>query len=347
MADKKAKIENNDTKLLAIDLGYSSVKVAYYNKTGVLQFDKYISAVAKIKDPLEADDDVMFKLGLDYYILGTPALKVPRSLLLKLEDFDDLKAAYPVWISYLLKRYGGVQNFDHVVIGLSMAFSDRADELLTALRESLMINDPNYFICLPQGLSCKLAYAECGLDIREISKRNDFRMRDFLILDGGYLTCDICNVTNGTASAGATVGIPNTGVICISLDVMDYLWKQFEMKVSIKEAQTIVDNAGQFTRRGIEYNISDKIDEFTKNYLDNVLKLLEEKFGEAVDAVEGILVCGGLAYFFKKYLEDPDMKRRIEKHFPVSFLRFPSADSEYFNAYSYLRIAEKLIENNK
>ena len=333
------------SKLLAIDLGYSSVKVAYLNDTGVLQFDKYISAAAKIENPLEADDDVMFKLGLDHYILGTPALKVPRSCLLKLENFDDLKIAYPVWISYLLKRYGGAGKFDHVIIGLSMAFSDKADELLKTLGETLMINDPNYFICLPQGLSCKLAYSECGLDIREISKRNDFRMRDFLILDGGYLTCDICNVTNGTASAGAAVGIPNTGVICISFNVIEYLYKNFEMKVSVKEAQTIVDNGGRFSRRGVEYNIKDKIDEFTKEYLDNVLKLLEDKFGEAIDAVEGILVCGGLAYFFKKYLNDEDMRARIEKHFPISFLHFPSADSEFFNAYSYLRIAQRKLQS--
>lgn len=334
-------------RLLAIDLGYSNVKVAYYNEQGVLQFEKFISAVAKIDNPMEADDDVMFRLGYDYYILGTPALKVPRSLLLSLENFEDLKTAYPVWISYLLKKYGGPEAFDKVVIGLSMAFSDRADELLSSLYDSLLISQQNYFICLPQGLSCKLAYSECGLDIRETTKHNDFRMRNYLILDGGFLTCDICNVANGTASAGAAVGIPNTGIIVIAHDVVDYLYREFEMKVSVKEAQTIIDDHGVFTRRGKVYNISPKIDEFTKNYLGNVLKLLEDKFGEAIDAVEGVLVCGGLSYFFKKYLTDPQMVKVIEKSFPVSFLHFPTVDSEYFNAYSYLRIVQKLMTNGK
>lgn len=332
-------------KLLAIDLGYSSVKVAYVDENGVLQFDKFISAIAKIDNPMEADDDIMFRLGVDYYILGTPALKVPRSLLLSLENFDDLKVAYPVWISYLLKRYGGKETFDKVIIGLSMAFKDRADELLSTLYETLMISDDEYFICLSQGLSCKVAYSECGLDIRETSKHNDFRMRNYLILDGGFLTCDICNVANGTASAGAAVGIPNTGIICISYDVMDYLFKNFEMKVSVKEAQTIVDNQGKFVRRGKEYNIKNKIDEFTKTYLGNVLKLLEDKFGEAIDAVEGVLVCGGLSYFFKRYIDDPEMIKKIEEYFPVSFLHFPIVDSEYFNAYSYLRYVQKLLND--
>ena len=91
-------------RLLAIDLGYSSVKVAYYSETGVLQYEKFISAIAKIDKPMEMDDDVMFMLGADYYVLGSSALKIPRSFLLKLENYEDLKEAYPVWISYLLKK---------------------------------------------------------------------------------------------------------------------------------------------------------------------------------------------------------------------------------------------------
>jgi hypothetical protein len=337
-------------KLLAIDLGYSSVKVAYHNETGALQFEKYISALAKIQDPMEADDDVLFRLGADFYILGTPALKVPRSCLLRLDDFESMKVAYPVWISYLLTKYSreGL-TFDKVVIGLSMAFKDRTDELLTYLCETLgKQKEDGFFICLPQGLSCKLAYSECGLDIRESSKHNDYKMKNYLILDGGFLTCDICNVANGTASAGAAVGIPNTGLIVVSLNVIDYLRKEYNMEVSVKEAQTIVDNAGRFTRRGKEYNIGSKLDEFIKKYLLDVLNLLEAKFGEAIDAVDGILVCGGLSYFFKKYLTDPKFTKLVEdQHFPTSFLHFPSTDSEYFNAFSYLRIAQNILGNNK
>lgn len=329
-------------KYLAIDLGYSNVKVSYYNETGVLQFDKYISAVAKVDNPMEIDDDVMFTLGVDTYILGTPALKVPRSSLLKLETFDDMKDAYPVWVSYLLKKYGGKDKFDKVIIGLSMAFTDRADELLQHLYDVLMIQSDDYFVCLPQGLSCKLAYSECGLDIREKSKQQSSRLRNFLILDGGFLTCDICTVAAGKASSGGAIGIPDTGVIRIAHSIQDYLWTEYQLRVSVKEAQVIL-NDGKFTKRGKEYDISDKIDWFTKSYLAEILNLLETKFSESLDAVEGILVCGGLAYFFQKYINDPEMSREIEKHFPTSFLVFPEADSEFYNVYSYLKYAENHI----
>jgi hypothetical protein len=337
-------------KLLAIDLGYSSVKVAYQNETGALQFDKYISAIAKLPEAMEADDDVMFRLGPDFYILGTPALKVPRSYLLPLNDFESMKVAYPVWISYLLTKYEREgEKFDKIVIGLSMAFKDKTDELLTYLCDTLAKNkEDNYFMCLPQGLSCKLAYSECGLDIRESSKHNDYKMKNYLILDGGFLTCDICNVANGTASAGSAVGVANTGLIMVSYGVMDYLRKEYNMEVSVKEAQTIVDNAGRFVRRGREYNIGSKLDELIKSYLLDVLNLLESKFGEAIDAVDGILVCGGLSYFFEKYLADEKFAKIVEdKHFPTTFLHFPSSDSEYFNAFSYLRIAQNILSGKK
>lgn len=336
---------NNNNRLLAIDLGYSNVKVAYYDNQGVLQFDKYISATAKLNNPMDPDDDTIFQLGVDYFILGTPALKVSNEFQLKLETFEDMKIAYPVWISYLLKKYNK-ENFDHIIIGLSMAFQDRADELLTYLYESLLI-DPstNYFLCLPQGLSCKLTYAECGLDIKEISKHNDARMRNYIILDGGFLTCDICSVVNGTAAAGNAIGVPNTGVICVAQQVVDYLFKHFEFTYSIKKAQVIVDNNGVFLHRGREYNIKSELDGIIKKYLGDVLDLLDKSFASDLDACEGVIVLGGLSYFFKKYINDPDVVAMIERHFPVGFLHFPTTDSEFFNAYSYLRIGQMKLTN--
>lgn len=329
-------------RLLAVDLGYSSVKVAYYDKNNVLQFEKFISATAKIDKPLDIDGENLFQLGPDYYILGTSALKVPRSLLFKLENYEDMKIIYPIWISYLLKRYGGIDKFDKVVIGLSMAFSDNADDLLDYLYETLNINIKDYFVCLPQGLSCKLAYSEYGLDLREASKKNDLRMRNYLILDGGFETLDAAQILDGKSSAGASIGIPNTGVILIAYDIVDYLFKTYEMSVSIKEAQVIIDNNGKFVRRQREYDISQKVDEFIKKYLIKVLEILEDRFSESLDTIEGILVCGGLAYFFRKYISDPELVREVEKHFPISFVKIPS-DAEFFNVIAYLKISEKIF----
>ena len=333
-------------RLLAIDLGYSSVKVAYYDENNVLRFEKFISATAKVDKPLDADGENLFQLGPDYYILGTTALKVPRSLLYRLETYEDMKQIYPIWISYLLKRYGGIDKFDKVIIGLSMAFSDKAEDLISHLYETLNLDIPGYFNCFPQGLSCKLAYSEYGLDLREASKKNDFRMRNYLILDGGFETLDVAQILDGKSSAGATIGMSNTGIKLIACSIVDYLFKTYEMKISMKEAQVIIDNNGKFVRRQREYDISEQVDKFSKAYLVTVLEKLEANFSESLDTIEGILVCGGLSYFFKKYINDEDLIKEIEKHFPVSFIKIPS-DAEFFNAIAYLRIAEKLLSNDK
>lgn len=330
-------------RLLAIDLGYSAVKVAYYNEGGALQLEKYTSAVAKIDDPMDIDNDVMFRVKADTYVLGDYALKLSRSLLMPLETFEDMKAVYPVWIAYLLKKFGGMEKFDHVIIGLSLAFSDRADELLSSLYEALLIEKPNYFICLPQGLSCKLAYSEHGLNINSTSK-NTMKLKNYIVMDGGFLSIDICAVINQSSSAGAAIGVPNTGVICIAYDVADYLFREHQIKVSIKEAAHIVDSGGIVQRRGRKLDISQQLKLFIKKYLGNVLTLLEDKYSEYLDACDGLIILGGLAYFFQRYWDEPEVIAEIEKHFDRDFIHISTDGlSEFYNAFSYLRFAEERL----
>ena len=341
---------SKNNRLLAVDLGYSNVKVAYYNEDGVLSFDKYISAIAKVPDPLEPDNDILFQLGTDYYVIGSNALNVPRSYQLNLEKFEDLEAAYPVWINYLLEKYQNKDNpFEHVIIGLSLAFKDRTDELLKTLNESLMVDKPDYFICLPQGLSCKVAYQEFGLNLRNDTSKSNKKLLNFMIIDGGYLTIDVCTVLERKASAGAAIGIPNTGVINISIALRDYLYKQFGMTITLKEAQVIVDSGdGKFKKRGREYDVHAEVDEFTRQYLINILNLLEKNFPEELDSgIEKILIVGGLSHFFRKFLGDQKFVKEVEKHFPVSFLAIPEYDGEFYNVVSYLRIAENLLNKKQ
>ena len=261
------------TNILAVDLGYSSVKCAYYNESDVLQLEKFISCTAKVDSPLESDDDSLFQLGTNYYVLGTPALKVPRSQQIKLNSWEGLLEIYPVWISFLLKKYGGREKFTKVAIGLSLAFKDKAEELLEKLEKTLMI-PKDYFIILPQGIIAKKIYYEYGLNINEASKKNNTKVPNLLIVDGGFLTLDICNVINGTASSSATIGIENSGVICISYKLVEYIFKQYGISISIKEAQVIVDNDGEWKRRGRLYDLSQQVKQFTLEYLVDVLNLL-------------------------------------------------------------------------
>jgi hypothetical protein len=199
----------------------------------------------------------------------------------------------------------------------------------------------DFFIILPQGLIAKKIYYEYGLNINEQSKKNDTKVQNVLIVDGGFLTLDICNVINGTASSSATIGLKDTGVINISYDIIDHIFKEFGIRISIKEAQVIVDNDGAWKRRGKIYDLSEQVRKYSIKYLVNVLNLLEDKFGEAIDGLDAILIVGGVAYFFKKYLKD--ITPEIEKHFPINFLQIPEIESEFYNAYGFLKTAYELV----
>lgn len=330
--------------ILAIDLGYSSVKVCRRNPEGLLQFEKFNSATAKVDKPMEINDEEIFMLGTEYYALGTSALKVGRSKLMRMDDWQSLLEATPVWVSYLMKRYKDLdgRDIDTIAIGLSICFKDKAQDLIDMVSRTLLL-DPSRIICLPQGVVCKVAYQRSGLDILEQSKKNDLRMQNFLIIDGGFLTIDVSSVINGVASSSSTVGLINTGVICISHLLIDYIYKTYGISISVNEAAVLVDNDGDWARRGRKIDLSSKVHDLTLEYLRNVVDLINEKFGENLDALSGILIVGGLASIFQKYYNEiiPYIE---EKLCGRNFIHFPNVFGEMYNSYGYFIIAEEKLK---
>lgn len=159
----------------------------------------------------------------------------------------------------------------------------------------------------------------------------------------------MANIASTGSTAGSCIGVEGSGVINIVNMLSDYIFKTYEFRLSNRAVQKIIEDTpqGQFERRGVRYDVTDALAKISKVYLANVLKMLEDKFGEAVDAVDGVLVCGGLSYLFKQYMNDADMKKEIEKHFPLSFLHVTETLGEYYNCDSYLRIVQRLIEENR
>lgn len=333
-------------KILALDLGYSAMKYTYIDENGKMVCDKIISAAARLPEPpLSGDDDEIFRLGTDWFLLGPAALRTARSYLLPLETFEDMLAVYPAWVSYMLKKFEHIK-FEKVAIGLSMAFADKADVLLNTLYEALLINPSSqFFICLPQAMSARKALNKYGVSVRdnaaEATKAAAFD--SYSVADIGYLTTDLCSVINQKAASGSLIGLKDTGIICIARDVADYIYKNFEYRISIKEAQTVVDT-GILRRRGREIDLNEVVRAFTKRYLINVLNLIEEKYGEFLDAANNLVILGGGAYFFNQMLDDPEFCQEVEKHFPISFIVTPKDSSEYYNSIAYLLIAEELMK---
>lgn len=346
MANKSVK----KSRICALDLGFDSLKVAYEDSEGIMQVDKFPSAISKMPNTAEIDDenngDVFF-CGPDCYAVCETALKTPKSFLMPLENFDDMMEIYVPMCSYVVNKYGkGFDDFDHVIIGVSLAFSSKVDTLLEKLYSTLNLDKENYFICLPQASSSRYCYFKYGLRPDDVSQKNKVRMQNFLICDIGGLTIDLALILQGSSSTGIKLGLDKVGCNVISYGLCDYMFKNYGIQLSLKTAQSIVSGEHIFVSRGRELDLTEIVSNLKKKYIIDVLNLLEEKAGETLDTISGILLCGGGAMVFKEFMNDPDIEKEITKHFSKNFLKIPELP-EYFNVISYYEIAKKLIDEGK
>lgn len=348
-------MNNDKKKILAIDCGFSSLKISEKDSYGAIRMERIINAVAQLPEaPLETDDKDVFSFLGEYYCLGPTALKVPREYIIEVNDWDSLKKVYPVWISYLVKKYGGDQGFeafDKIVIGLSLAFMNKGDEILEHLYDTLLFNSErrDLFVVLPQATAARVVYEKYGTALRDTDQanRNATKLKNYIIDDIGFYSQDIVSVLNSRSSAGGNVGVENSGVIVICYKLVDYIYKNFNgLKISLKEAMSILENKN-FIRRRVTYDMKDVVDQFSKEFIRDTLNLLEEKMASTLDNAEAVLIIGGGAHIFSNFKDDPDVIAEIEKHFPKEFLTYPEADSEHYNARSYLMIVDDLLNQGK
>lgn len=348
---KNSEIKKKNYRILSVDVGFSSIKTTIRDNNGLLKFEKFYSSIAKLPErPLDYDDNQVFQFNGEYYIVGESSLKVQRSYLLKMETFEDLCLVESIWVSYLLKRYGGqdgsngINNFDYVLLGLSIVWKDKGDEFIKYMKEALNIDRDDYFVLFVQAISCKAAYSEMGINLRERATRNNQKLRNALIIDGGMETLDCCSIINGTSSANTAIGADNSGTINIVYKIVDYVYKTYNISISTREGQLVLDT-GILKRRGKTIDLQDKVDEFCKQYVVDVFTYLDSNFGEVLDSIDdGIIILGGFSYIYGKYIKDPEVAKKVDSIFSISDIVYPKEDGEYYNCLSYLRLAEKMLE---
>lgn len=348
---KNSEIKKKSYKLLSVDVGVSSVKCVTRDSNGLLKFEKFYSSIARLPEkPFEYDDDQVFQFNGDFYIVGESSLKVQRSYLLSMETYEDIRLAESIWISYLLKKYGGqdgsngVDYFDYVLLGLSIVWKDNGSDMIEYLKKSLNIDKDDYFVVYLQGYVNKTAYQDYGLNLRERATRNNQKLRNALLIDGGQLTIDLSSIINGTSSANTTIGINNSGLISVVYKIIDYVYTTYNISISTREGQLVLDT-GVLKRRGKTIDLQDKVDEFCKQYIIDVFTYLDTNYSEILDAIDdGIIILGGFSYIYGKYIKDPEVAKKVDSIFSISDIVYPKEDGEYYNCLSYLRLAEKMLE---
>lgn len=346
MSDKKKK------KILSIDLGFSSLKISVRDDFGSLIMDRILNVVAKLpEEPSESDDFSVFRFLDNFYCVGANALKMSRESQLSIETIQDLKAIYPIWLSYIAKKYGGSEGFNafsKIIIGLSPAFADYADEILEHIYDTLLFQpgDRNLFVVLPQGVIAKKCIEKYNLSLRDTdaANRNATKMKNYIIIDSGMNSTDLAVITSGRSSMAGSIGLAATGCINICYKIVDYIYHNFNgLKITVKEAMEVMEQE-VYIRRRVTYPLHDIVRQFKKEFIADTLNLLETNLGDELDRVEGVYWLGGGAHIYEELKDDPEVIKEVTKHFPLDFLKTSENDQEFFNSVAYLLVGEEMVE---
>lgn len=321
-------------KVLAIDVGYGSVKCCYTNSQGIRRYEKYISAVGKVGASSVVNDTNAFSFNGQMYYLFDTALKLPNDQLLDLQTYDDLKEASPIIISYLLKKYK--VDYDKIVLGLSMAMVENSKDYLNYLTTHLALPEEK-FLLIPQGIGSKIAYDKYNRNPEDPTQFNDVRIKNFLGVDIGFNTVDVYQTIGGVTSGQTCKGMKGEGVCVVAFGLIDRIRMDTGIEISLQHAKEILES-GVLVHRGSTYDYSSVILDLIKKYLVNLVQLLEDNFSKVIDNMDSILFVGGGAALLKKYKSSIDSE--IEKYYKGDFIVIPEIP-EYFNVLGYFEAALK------
>ena len=197
-------------KILAIDIGYGSVKVIYgYSDNTIKNQFKFTSVVAVTgKDEYIKDKRIVEYKDKSYYV-GEDALQFPSDALIDITEFKNLIYFAPLFVYTAIKKIGEIP--DTIVCGLSKAQLQYSLAFKEAI-QNFRVNDEEFnfenVYILPQGAGSKITIDNYGVDFP--NKQQEFTgLSNYVGVDIGFNTIDIFLVTNGKTSPYLFKGIEN------------------------------------------------------------------------------------------------------------------------------------------
>jgi hypothetical protein len=305
-------------------MGFGDFKVIYgTSQEDITKIFKFNSVLGSVSVNEHITDKKIYNYRGNNYYIGEQALHLESSKIIDLLTYENLETYAPLLARYAIDQLSEIPNI--IVCGLSIAHLTQSGYFKAAI-EKYLIEELKLPIekvaILPQGVGGKYCYDKYGPDFP--SANNDFSDHsNYLMCDIGFNTVDIFQVINNKVSVGLIRGIENAGVIKVVAKLVRYISETYNQNFMLKEGKEILDN-GYFKIRGSKYDLSAKINEIKREYLDEIKELMESNFGKVLDKSDKICMFGGGAYIFRS-LNDP-------------FIELPNSRAEYYNAVgNYLR----------
>ena len=321
--------------VLGIDIGYGDVKVVFAPENGEptkkFKFSSTIGITQKneyIKDPKVYD----FK-GHSYYV-GDDAMALPSENLIDITEYKNLEYYAPIFLAHTVKIIG--ETPDVIVTGLSKAQILNSGYFKDAISNFEVNNETynfkNVFV-IPQGAGSKLCIDKYGTNFPNL--QTEFVGKtSFVGVDIGFNTLDLFRVIDGKTSASVFEGIEHEGIMKIASKVATLIKQNHNRQISLHEAKEVL-NTGIYKLRGQVTNYSNKIIEIKKQYIKELLELIENKYGAILDKCDYIFLSGGGSAIF------------VSGTYMNNTVLVPKSNYEYYNAIGQVMFGQEQIRKNK
>ena len=319
--------------VLGIDIGFGNNKVVIAsNEKGILKQFSFPTVVGTVKRQELIDDPRIFDYDGNSYYVGEEALLLPSTSIVDVKDYKALEYFAPLFIYYVCNKEK--INPDVIATGLSKAhigqsqyFQEKISKFTVNGNE--IINNNVYV--LPQGAGAKITIDEYGDNFP--TKNSEFLGdRSYVGADIGFNTLDMFQVIHGKVSPNLFEGVENSGIVKIAKQLIDLVKEKLGKDITFNEAKEILANNG-LRIRGKTIDFTSEIKEFKKQYLEELMALVESKYGKILDKMENLYIIGGGSYIFKDEEDD--------------FIKIPKKDNEYYNAIGFYLYARSKLASIK
>jgi hypothetical protein len=312
-------------KILGLDTGYGDVKITYGTSDGTIikQF-KFPSGIGITKRNEHVSDKRIYDYKDHSYYVGENAMHLPSENLIDISEYKNLEYYAPLFLYHAIKQLKEIP--DIIVCGLSKAQIQNSGHFQQVLKDFTVNGEHLIFdelYVLPQGAGSKITIDKYGSHFPK--PQDEFLGKTtFVGCDIGFNTLDLFMVTDGKTSPNLFEGIEKEGVMKIATQVAKKVKEIHGRSIGLHEAKEVIDT-GVYRLRGQSHPFKDFVDDVKKEYLRDLLQLIETKYGKILDKCDFISVTGGGSAIFKS-TDD-------------GFIRIPDSHHEFYNAIGFFLFA--------
>ena len=297
---------------IAIDLGYSSSKVAYKDK--VAKFPTAISFATDVGTSY--GDENIYEFEGDKYHVGKEAADAEA---FTTSDYKFLSKFAPLLIFHILSKFEKADLDKPITVktGLAMVDWDKKDDFIERIRH-INVNGMEVEInpiLIPQGAGCAVDWTYYN---------NDGEYPDKLtVVDIGYNTINVVAFENGRPVRKNMKSYPGHGVSSIIKPFTGFMENKFAVTFSEQEA------IGVFVKGEFKYNgetqpeVGEKIVELKSQFVKKMFQSVLVNDKKLLAMSDVVLIAGGGAYLLQDIGFPPNVQ-------------FVDAPYEFSNARGYL-----------